>query len=82
MFMFSRISELLLVVQESDCLNWVRFTMKPLSSATESYVRTSSVGIRRYVKDLYRIGELFAAEEEVYLLYKRTSIETVSFVSF
>ena len=40
------------------CFNWVCFTLKSLSSATESPVRASSVTLCRYGKDLYRIGEL------------------------
>ena len=40
------------------CLNWACFTLTSLSSATESPITTSSVGICWYVKDLYRIGEL------------------------
>ena len=45
---------ILVGAQESVCLNWVFFTLKSLSSATESV----GVGICRYAKDLYQIGEL------------------------
>ena len=34
------------------------FTLIALTSATENPARTSSVGICRYVRDVYRIGEL------------------------
>ena len=79
--MFSRILGILVNAQEeSVCLNWVCFTLKSLSSATESHVRTFSVGSFRYVKVTIESESCLTAEE-VYLLDKRISIETASFVS-
>ena len=78
--MFSIISGLLVAAQEeSVCLNSVCFTLKSLSSATESPVRTSSsVSVGMY-RTSFELKSCLSAEE-VYLSDKRVSIETASFV--
>ena len=82
--MFPRISGLLVdadAEKKTVCLNWVYFTLKSLPLATESPVRTSSIGLCRFGRDpSIELGSCLSAEE-VYLLDKRTSIKIESFVN-